>query len=142
MGEHYITIPESIYTKYKLTPSVLYGLLNALSLSKGYCWISNVQLAQIFNVDESTIKRQLKILVDDKVIKTEGRNKRKIFILYKGKNEPYDKDMTQKYAFEKGKNKFFDRANSSYNNNKENNKDNIINSQKPSYDLEELMKIK
>lgn len=143
MGEHYIIIPESVYTFYKPSPAVLYGLLTSLSLKEGYCWISNKELSQLFNVDISTIKRLIKNLKRNNFIKTEGKTKRKIYVLTRGKSEPY---KGQKITVARGTNEPLNGSKTSPNNNIYNYRD--INtateknkSRKSSYDIDELMKI-
>lgn len=81
MGEHYITIPESVYTNCNPNPAILYGLFMSLSQKEGYCFISNDTLAKKFNVSTDTIKRLIKDLKIKGHIKTVGNKPRKIYII-------------------------------------------------------------
>lgn len=75
-----ITIPEEVYKNYQATPSLLFGLIQSLSLKQGYCWASNESLAKELNVEVTSIKRYLKKLKEDGFIHTEGKQPRKIYI--------------------------------------------------------------
>lgn len=57
MEENFIIIPESIYRDERLSPRavLLYGLVQAFSKGRGFCWASNAALAERLNVSKSCL---------------------------------------------------------------------------------------
>lgn len=92
------TIPDAV--------KIFYGVVRNLMRKEGYCWATNEKLAELFEVNISTVKRWLKILSDLRYLKCESCNlglkkKRKIWLhpeylefkksLRRFKNEPIDR---------------------------------------------------
>ena len=60
---YYAVIPASV--RYAVIPGdakLLYGEISALSNKEGYSWASNRYFAELYNVDDRTIRRWLKFL--------------------------------------------------------------------------------
>ncbi len=84
---YYAIIPATVRYDRDLEPAakLLYGELTALANMHGYCWASNAYFAELYGVDERTIKRWLKSLFEKQYIAVEidrsgFSTKRKIFI--------------------------------------------------------------
>jgi hypothetical protein len=78
---------------------LLYGAIKNLTKQEGYCWANNHYFAESFDVDERTIRRWLKSLIDHEIIEIEFENEeyksnRKIYLKHriKIKNTP-DKNV-------------------------------------------------
>ncbi len=64
---------------------LLYGEITALCNQEGYCWASNKYFAELYDVDESSVKRWIKSLEEEDFIKIQTERKgfklnRKIYI--------------------------------------------------------------
>lgn len=98
----YAIIPAHVRYCKELEPNakLLYGELTALATAQGYCWASNAYFAELYDVDERSIKNWIKSLKDQNFIKVEIevsglQRQRKIWISHevqkmfaKGKNLP------------------------------------------------------
>ena len=68
----FCTIPSILVTNKNLDPKacLLFGVIAGLTQNEfGYCWAGNAYFAEIFDVDERTIRRWLQNLKEEKVIK-------------------------------------------------------------------------
>lgn len=73
----FLIIPEVVASDPDLPPAAIlfFGRLTQLTQKEGYCWASNSYLAEICNVDESTIKRWLSSLHEKKYITIDTQKK-------------------------------------------------------------------
>ena len=82
-GDNYIIVPYKILDHPQLssTDKLLYGLINSLSIKKGYAFPSNGKLAEILNCSKSTITRTLEKLVQLHFIRRDlDKRQRKIYL--------------------------------------------------------------
>lgn len=83
----YAIIPANVRYCRNLEPNakLLYGEITALSQKEGYCWASNAYFAELYDVDERTVKRWISSLQEQEFIyiQTEKNgmiSQRKIFL--------------------------------------------------------------
>jgi len=84
---YYSVIPANVRYCKNLEPNakLLYGEITALCNKEGYCWASNKYFADLYDVDESSVKRWIKSLQDENFIVIETERKgfklnRKIYL--------------------------------------------------------------
>ena len=82
MNIKYINIPSKILFDYEIPAlaKIIYGQIIILCHKKGYCEVSNIFFSKHNNCSICTIGRMLKILKENKYIKIDYLEKRKIYI--------------------------------------------------------------
>ena len=106
---YYAIIPASVRYDESLPPNakLLYGEITALCNAEGYCWASNKYFADLYGVSISSIKRWIKVLLDQgyitsKLVYKEGGSEietRWLQICTEGgiKNEPTPRIKNEPY---------------------------------------------
>ena len=151
MKNNFLSVPYDIFSLKGLTLSAKILLAEIISLSKleGYCYASNEYLAERLGISYSTAKKSIQLLKKKGYITSKTLNFNERF-LYPSQGKIYPTPGAKKDN-PPGKKGTGGRSKNSHNNNIYNNKDNInitdrkndyYMQSKPSYDIEELMKIK